>query len=202
MKDKYEPKLQKAIDFHGHFCPGLAIGYRAAKAALEILEVERAEDEELIAIVENDACGIDAIQSLLGCTIGKGNLIFKDYGKQVFTIGCRKRNKAVRIAMKNEPYSQPAPENLRSAMLSGTANEEQLQAWHKFQQQRIAELLSMDVNQLFKIEMVNIPLPRPAKIFPSVICEECGEKTMEPRARIKGGKVVCPSCYEEYSRGW
>jgi formylmethanofuran dehydrogenase subunit E len=61
---------------HGHECPGLAIGYRMAAAGFEALESARAEDEELVAIVENDACGVDALQCLTGCTFGKGNLLW------------------------------------------------------------------------------------------------------------------------------
>jgi len=76
------PDLQRAVIFHGHFCPGLAIGYRAAQIAMDALRTDRAEDEELVAIVENDSCAVDAVQVLSGCTFGKGNLIFRDHGKQ------------------------------------------------------------------------------------------------------------------------
>jgi formylmethanofuran dehydrogenase subunit E len=67
------------IQFHGHECPGLAMGYRMATAAMKKLDSIRAEDEEIVAIVENDACGVDALQCVTGCTFGKGNLIFRDY---------------------------------------------------------------------------------------------------------------------------
>jgi formylmethanofuran dehydrogenase subunit E len=203
MNQDYPQDLQKAIDFHGHFCPGLAIGYRAAKAAMEKLQVERAGDEELIAIVETDACGIDAVQSLLGCTMGKGNLIYKDYGKQVYTIASRKQNKAVRVAMRANVFSQsPAQEKLRSAVFGGQASDEQRKEFQEIQQVRIKQLLTTDVDKLFKVELVNMPLPDPAKIFNSVTCDYCGESVMEPRARLKDGKIACLSCNEEYSRGW
>ena len=80
---------EEIIQFHGHECPGLAIGYKMATAAMEALESLRAEDEDLVAIVENDACGVDALQCITGCTFGKGNLLFRDYGKQVYTIYSR-----------------------------------------------------------------------------------------------------------------
>jgi formylmethanofuran dehydrogenase subunit E len=67
-----------AVRFHGHTCPGLTIGYRAAEAAIRELATERDVNEELVAIVENDSCSVDAIQAVTGCTLGKGNLIFKD----------------------------------------------------------------------------------------------------------------------------
>ena len=76
---------QEAVQFHGHSCPGLAMGFRMTKAALDHFSSERSVDEEMVAIVENDACGTDAVQFLSGCTFGKGNLIFKDYGKMVYT---------------------------------------------------------------------------------------------------------------------
>ena len=59
-----DPLYRDLISFHGHSCPGLAIGYRMTKAALAFLSGSRSEDEELVAIVENNACGVDALQYL------------------------------------------------------------------------------------------------------------------------------------------
>ncbi|MCX6690277.1 MAG: FmdE family protein, partial [Methanoregula sp.] len=41
-----------AVAFHGHSCPGLALGYRAAEYAMKALSAGRSEDEDLVAIVE------------------------------------------------------------------------------------------------------------------------------------------------------
>lgn len=201
--DNRPADLQKAIDFHGHCCPGLTIGYLAAKAALEQLQVERAADEELVAIVESDGCGIDAIQVLLGCTIGKGNLIYKDYGKQAYTIGNRATGKAVRVVMNGDrtPLT-PEQEAIRAAVFSGQATPEQEDTWKKLQAERISRLLAAPYGELFKIQEVELTLPPEAKIFNSVICAYCGEKVMEARARLKNGKIACLACTEEYSRGW
>lgn len=46
------------------------MGYRAGKAAMTWLGERRAPDEEVVAIVETDACGSDAIQVLSGFTSG------------------------------------------------------------------------------------------------------------------------------------
>lgn len=193
----------KAIEFHGHCCPGLTIGYLAAKAALDHLNVTRAQDEELVAIVESDGCGIDAIQVLLGCTIGKGNLIYKDHGKQAYTIGNRQTGKAVRVVMTGEiiPLT-PEQENLKNAVFGGKATAEQEAAWQKIQEERTAAMLAAPVTSLFKIDDVELKLPPEAQIFTSVICAYCGEKVMEARARLKNGKIACLACTEEYSRGW
>ena len=98
MQNIDDNDLREAIQFHGHLCPGLALGYRVAKAALRELKAERPRDEELVAIVENDSCAADAIQFITGATFGKGNLIFRDYGKHVYTFFNRRTNHGVRIS--------------------------------------------------------------------------------------------------------
>ncbi len=76
---------EKAVDFHGHTCGGLALGVRAAMEAQKRFGRERCGDEEIVCITENDACGVDGIQSVLGCTLGKGNLIYYGTGKFAFS---------------------------------------------------------------------------------------------------------------------
>ncbi len=43
----------QAQAFHGHMCPGLAIGVRAAELALHEIG-PHAQDEEVVAVVETD----------------------------------------------------------------------------------------------------------------------------------------------------
>jgi len=164
---------QQIIEFHGHSCPGLAMGYRMAAAALDVLDKTRAKDEELVAIVENDACGVDALQCLSGCTFGKGNLLFRDYGKQVYTVYSRISRKGVRVSFK----VQDIPQALRD-------NRERFTQW----------LLSAPQAKILTIETVQIPDPEPARILDSRICESCGEGVMETRTRQVDGKCICIPC--------
>ena len=99
--------VEKTIDFHGHWCPGLAVGIRAAELALK--EIGKASDEEIVAVVETDMCAVDAIQYLTGCTLGKGNLIYKDYGKSAFTFYRRRDNKAIRLVTRREIFGDAGP---------------------------------------------------------------------------------------------
>ena len=172
---------ETAIDFHGHACPGLAIGYKAAEAAIKILGYVRDIDEELVAVVQNDSCAVDAIQSLIGCTVGKGNLIFHNTGKQVFTVGRRSDGKAVRISLKFQDMPGQAGDT---------------------KENRMKLILEAESNQLFDIKEENIELPKRAVIFKTIKCIQCGEGVMEVKARVKEGKLVCPDCFEEYTRGW
>jgi formylmethanofuran dehydrogenase subunit E len=52
MFDPHEA-TEYASRFHGHVCPGLAIGVRAAEVALEEIG-PHSRDEEVVAVVETD----------------------------------------------------------------------------------------------------------------------------------------------------
>ncbi len=72
--------VEEIVRFHGHMCPGLAMGIRAAEIALREVG-PHSSDEEVVAFTETDMCAVDAIQYLTGCTFGKGNLIHLERGK-------------------------------------------------------------------------------------------------------------------------
>lgn len=173
------PGLDELIAFHGHLCPGLALGYRATQAGLKRLNVERARDEELIAIVENDSCSVDAVQFLAGATFGKGNLFFRDFGKQVFTFARRDRQPAVRVALK------------RGVMEGGGETGADAET---SRQEKIDHILSAPVGELFDIRETAIDLPSEARIRRSVNCDRCGEPVMETRTVSKEGMTLCQEC--------
>jgi len=165
--------FEEVCDFHGHVCPGLAIGYVMARAGLRALADARSEDEELVAVVENDACGVDAVQYLTGCTFGKGNLVFRDYGKQAYTFFHRASGKAVRVTPL--PGDRP-PGETREA--------------------RIQRLISAPAGEIAEAVEVDVPAPDHAQIRNSVDCAFCGERVMETRARVREGKTACIPCAE------
>lgn len=194
---------EKCVEFHGHECMGLANGYQIALLAMKKLGVTRAEDEELFAIVENDACGVDAIQFLTGCTLGKGNLIYKDSGKQALTLASRKKGKAVRLLRKIEEQKEDArTQNLRQKVRGGTANQEEMEEWQKLQKERITVFLATPGEDLFSCKEVPVPKIERARIFRTVVCEECGEPFAEIKARLAEGKILCTDCMTDYTRGW
>ena len=169
-------EFEEVVRFHGHSCPGVAMGYRMAKAAMERLSEARAEDEEIVAIVENNACGVDAVQFLTGCTFGKGNFIFKDYGKQVYTFYSRNTGKGYRVVF----HGSNIPESARGSR-------EEMLKW----------LLVADEKDIISVNEVNIDEPEPARMVPSVKCEFCGEMVMETRTKKLDGKYACIPCTQK-----
>ena len=196
---------KEAVAFHGHACPGLALGYRAAEYALQYLRSGRSEDEDLVAIVENDACGVDAIQLVVGCSVGKGNLILQDFGKHAYTFINRKSHRAIRLVQRPEPVIQridPVASALREKVMGGTATPDEHTEFHERQATVIDTILSMPIDELFIAREVKPEIPVRAKIFTSVQCARCGEMVAEHRARVRDGTFVCMPCAGEYGRGW
>jgi formylmethanofuran dehydrogenase subunit E len=188
--------LEDTIAFHGHICPGLVIGYRVSLYALK-KPVKRAEDEELVAIVENNSCAVDAVQVMTGCTFGKGNLFFRDYGKQVYTFLRRPSGKGIRIAVSWNPPEETAEERIMwERYMNGDRTKKVLETIHRRKTRKIDSLMHARDTELFRITKSSSGLPEEARIYTSIPCETCGEKVMEPRARVKDGKIVCIPCFE------
>lgn len=170
--------FEEVAQFHGHVCPGLAIGYRMTLTALASLSEHKAQDEELVAIVENDACGVDALQYLSGCTFGKGNLIFRDYGKSVCTLYSRRTGTGVRVVWK-DPH---VPDELSEDRMG-----------------RIGWILKAPEDQLVSVQIVHIDAPPMARIHESTRCDACGERVMGTRIHRVGNQNLCIPCRDKRS---
>lgn len=194
---KTDASFAEVVSFHGHSCPGLALGYRAAKAAIEALNLDRAKDEELVAIVENDACGVDAFQYLLGCTFGKGNLIFRDWGKHAYTVINRGTRKAVRIVAdfpRDETVDQEELSGILKKVRSGAATEAETAKWKKYKAAKARKVLEAPADEFLEIQNVTPDIPAKAKIADSVHCSRCGEKVMETKTINKDNLTFCLPC--------
>lgn len=121
------------------------------------------------------ACGVDAIQAILGCSIGKGNLLFHMRGKQAFSFYNRKTGKSVRLVLKAKPRDM--------------TREETFDYYH-----------SCADDEMFDVKETKIRLPEQARIFDSYVCDCCGETTGANWIRLSGDKKLCLDCYETYDR--
>jgi formylmethanofuran dehydrogenase subunit E len=191
--------FSKCVEFHGHTCPGLAIGFQAAHTLMERLNVRKAPDEELFAVVETDACGADAIQVMTGCTFGKGNFLFKNYGKHAFSLLDRRKGKGLRVCLRPDAF-QMGPEYifLSEKVQKDEALEDEIGRFRQLQQERVRRILDTDSESLFKIEEITPELPAKARIMESGICDFCGESTKMDLLRKINGKRICIPCAKQH----
>ncbi len=169
----------ECVKFHGHTCPGLAIGFRATEIAMEKMgkQFSADSDEQIVCITENDACGVDAVQYMSGCTLGKGNLIYRPTGKMAFSFFDRESGDSIRLM-------------LRSDIQGGDREERRM------------FILEGPEEEVFAISKPKYGLPEEAKLFNSIVCEKCGESAPEHKMRIQDGKYVCLDCFEDYDNRW
>jgi len=167
--------LEKAISFHGHSCPGLALGVRMCEYVQQQLSLRFSEDEQLVCIAETDSCVADAVQALLGCTFGKGNLIYRPAGKTAFSFFRRGTNESIRVV------ARPLTKEMD-------------------RERRKQYIMDAPLEELFRITPVKMELPEPTRLFRTVICEQCGEGTAEHMIRIQNGKCLCIHCFHHYDR--
>ena len=166
---------QDCVAFHGHECGGLTIGYKASLYAIELLKLDFSADEQVVCISENDACGVDAVQVMLGCSIGKGDLLFHMRGKQAFSFYNRKTGASARLVLK------PKPEGMT-------------------REESFAYYQACKPEEMFDVKDTTIQLPEKARLFDSYVCDCCGETTGANWIRLAGDKKLCLDCYESYNR--
>ena len=190
--DYLQDDLKACVNFHGHLCPGLVYGYKVAKEACRILGLNRASDEEVFTIAENDSCAVDALQVILGTTMGKGNLVLRDYGKNVFIIADRKSGRAVRFS-RTKPYQYQGENASGFKWLDVDLNSGKLSPEQEKRQKlmKALDLLKKDFSDVFETKEVPMPEQDYAPLAPSVPCAQCGEMTMATKLVDMGDKGMC-----------
>jgi len=191
-------RIQQVIDFHGHSCPGLAIGIRAAEIGLREVGAS-SQDEEVVAVVETDMCGVDAIQVLMGCTFGKGNLIHLDHGKNAFSFYRRSDEKGIRVVTRPDVFNRPEEEmvRLRGKMLKEGLTAPEKARLKELSAAKVKEIMEADLEALFKVREASGPIPGKARILDGLLCDICGERTMETRIRRFMGQNLCLPCFRQ-----
>ena len=189
--------VEQVIGFHGHMCPGLAMGIQAARLALREIG-PHSMDEEVVAAVETDMCAVDAIQFLTGCTFGKGNLLHRDYGKNAYTFWRRADGKAVRISARPDAWRRdPAQQELMAKVRRGEATEEEVAGFRVRHEANGRALLELDPEELYEVREIREGAPSKARLHGLMTCADCGESAMETRIRHFAGRQLCVECFEE-----
>jgi tRNA-Thr(GGU) m(6)t(6)A37 methyltransferase TsaA len=184
---------------HGHFCSGLAMGVMAATYAMQKIRKFSNGMEDLLAITETNNCFSDGIQFITGCTFGNNALIFKDLGKNAFTLTTRER-KGIRIVMRNDSrdylhdkyprfygyFQKVVVERDHDPELGAELREYGIEASF--------DMIHSDFEKIFNVQEVSPELPEYAPIHDSIICAVCGEKTMATRIAERENFQLCLSC--------
>ena len=161
---------RQAGNFHGHWCPGLAIGVRAAFEAGQALGTQMADRHNHIqCLAESSACWMDGIQFVLGSTWGNGYLKLEDTGKSAFSFYNPETGESLRYYLLELPRELPKNE-------------------------LIDYILTAPLEAVFCQTPVLRPFPPRAEKAPELVCPLCGERFRSDKARYRDGQALCPHC--------
>jgi len=190
--------LKKAGQLHGHFCPFLSLGVRAAVLGVKNIGIKTKGMEDVLAILETNSCFADGVQMVSGCSFGNNSLIYRDLGKTAVTF-VRRDGEGVRVLVKIDDLwlKERYPDTMHLFEKVVKRREEDEEAEKKLQ--KVWEKISFDMlelpdQELFLLKEVKIKVPEYAPIMESLACSSCGEKVMQSRTMKKDGKIFCIPC--------
>jgi len=95
--------LERASEFHGHYCHKVAYGVKASVLALRELGTGSAKKVEgsLVVIVDSPGPFCNGIQFVTGLTLGHSDLVIRDLGKLALTL-VKSDGTGVRISLRPE----------------------------------------------------------------------------------------------------
>lgn len=96
MKTQDYPDLDLLVASHGHLCPGLAMGYRAARYALKMVD----RGPGLVVYSGSGGCPLHAIEMLTGCSRDNGTVIMA--GGEGWAFYDSQSDEGFRITLKKE----------------------------------------------------------------------------------------------------
>jgi formylmethanofuran dehydrogenase subunit E len=195
--------LDVGLKFHGHKCPAMPMGLRAAAAAMNALNVDRSQDKELVLLAETGSdhaagCFVDGLMTMTGCTYGKSNVKKTYYGKMAFTLVDTRRNKAVRVQLKPDFFGkmlgspfvqqrkqgvppQDIPASITDPLVDGVMAR--------------AEAEFLEISPVF-----DYAFTRTKGTFDTDLCEACGERVFVNKLQEVGGKRLCVPCREKLTQ--
>jgi formylmethanofuran dehydrogenase subunit E len=189
--------FQRLADFHGHLCPDLVIGGKLCEYVQKLLSVNEESVRGLSIIAENCTSSLDAIQIMLGATIGNQRLQVIDFGKQNYTINGNNGRIGFRLSMRTQHYGdEDEYHGLEQKILNNQALLDEAVQFQKLVDGRMKRLLNLTPEELFTVEpVVSVQMPtETASIYLS--CCLCGEQVLKSRTIECRGETYCIPCFE------
>lgn len=190
--------VDEVFKFHGHLCPGGALGIRVSEVALAAVG-HHSKKTPVVALVESSLCEVDAIQYLTGCTLGKRNLIHRDHGKRIYTFWRRSEASGIRIVSKVETPADLYAVHQR--IHDGVATPDEVQAFEQIQVTRREHVMQAPVDELFDVEIFGQGAPSETRLVEHVPCQSCGDRTAVTHLHDVGDEMVCPVCAAQLAAG-
>ncbi|WDN88695.1 formylmethanofuran dehydrogenase subunit E [Desulfosarcina sp. BuS5] len=189
--------LKRVVDFHGHLCPELVVGAKVSEYAQKLLP-----GRGFSLIAENSTSAIDAIQILLGITIGNQRLKVMDFGKHNYTFTLKDKQKAFMLSLKKLRYNDGDEYRILSNKIrSSEATIDEVVDFQRLLDHRSRTLLELNFDELFDLNEVE--WKKAFAEMPSLYCTclSCGQEVLADFAVEYHDNLYCMRCFQQINTG-
>ncbi len=189
--------------FHGHKCPAMPLGLRAALAAMREFGVKHAQNKELYLISETGkghaaGCFLDGLMVATGCTYGKSNIEKKYYNKMAFTLVEVATGRAIRARLKDDFFGNMLKSPFVKLRKDGVPPQD---VPAEIVDPLVDKVLNMSEEMFLEIgEITKVELPKGKGCFETDLCAKCGERTFVNKLVDSPEGKICLACKEKLEK--
>jgi len=194
--------FKKVVDFHGHLCPDLVIGGKACQYVQKLLASKSGLDAGISIIAENCTSALDAIQIMLGATVGNQRLQVMDFGKHNYTFIGKNGQTGLKLSLRPQFYGDEEKYNgLEQKIINNQVILDDVVQFQELLDSRVKRLFSLSPEDLFDVESIE-PRQKPTELASVYLtCCSCGEQVLKSRIIEYRGEIYCTPCFQQINTG-
>lgn len=194
--------LKRIADFHGHLCPDLIIGGKLCEYIQQTMPASEPANGIATIIAENCTSALDAIQVILGTTMGNQRLKVMDLGKHSYTIIPKSITDSFRIVLNYQVYKdEDAYKRLSNKMLENNILMDEVVSLQMMIDERVKYLLKQPPESLFRVEAIDREKQLPEVPSVYLTCCQCNEQVLSSHVVEYGDRIYCLSCLRQMESG-
>lgn len=148
-------RLEGVADFHGDLCPALVLGCKACHMALALLPGLNTSKNIMVIAENNNSPALDAIQFVLGCTMGNRRLRIIDNNRHIYLFLINTGGYGVKLSLKGICFNDEDRFNeFERKVVGGCATLNDAASYQKLSDDRVTRLMDMDSEEVFAVENV------------------------------------------------
>lgn len=195
--------LKRIADFHGHVCPDLVLGSKLCDYIQKLLPSNKPDNGIAAIISENCTSALDAIQILLGATLGNQRLKVMDYGKHNYTVIPKSASTSFRLILNIQIFEDENEYNrLASKMLDNTILMDEVVQLQILLDERVKHLLKQPPESLYRIESTEKKQQLPEVPSVYLTCCRCSEQVLHSHAVHYKSATYCSRCFQILKAGY
>lgn len=193
--------LKRIVDFHGHLCPDLVLGCKVCEYAHKLFSQGGESNGGISIIAENCTSSLDAIQIMLGTTVGNQRLQIMDFGKHNYTLLFKKAEIGFRLSLKRQHFGDEKEYRvLEQKINNNQAVMEDVVQYQKMLDGRVKYLLGLVPEDIFSVKQVESAMPPFETADPLLQCSLCGEQVQKSREIEYKDQTYCIPCFRKVAK--